>query len=132
VLVEAYIQGLLHPLRHLSGQVITPLACSDDRLGHLLQHLRKPTYGHAIERALHARSLAVYAWSQDVIRGDATTVSGTHEVSDRGRVQLGHSSDNRRRLYSSPGVSWKGIAATSRLRHKYHVAIVRYGIHLRA
>jgi transposase len=59
VSVEADIQGMHHTLSHLSGPVITPLDFSDDRLGHLLQHLRKPTYGHEIERALHARSLAV-------------------------------------------------------------------------
>src|SRR4029450_13789358 len=39
VSVEAYIQGMHHTLSHLSGQVITPLDCSDDRLGHLLKHL---------------------------------------------------------------------------------------------
>ena len=48
VSVEAYIQGMQHTLRHLSGQVITPLDFSDDRLGHLLRHLRKPTYWHEI------------------------------------------------------------------------------------
>ena len=67
---------------------------SDDRLGHLLQHLSKPTYWHEIERELHARSLEVYALSQDVIRCDATTVSGTHEVSEGGLLQFGHSKDD--------------------------------------
>src|SRR5207302_8638856 len=52
VSVEAYIQGMHHTLSHLSGQGITSLDCSDDRLGHLLKHLRKPTYWHEIEREL--------------------------------------------------------------------------------
>src|SRR6266851_5635935 len=94
VSVEAYIQGMHHTLSHLRGQVITPLDFSDDRLGHLLQHLSKPTYWHEIERELHARSLEVYALSQDVIRCDATTVSGTHEVSEGGLLQFGHSKDD--------------------------------------
>jgi transposase len=94
VSVEAYIQGMQHTLSRLSGQVITPLDFSDDRLSHLLQHLSKPTYWHEIERELNARSLEVYALSQDVIRCDATTVSSTHEVSDGGLVQFGHSKDD--------------------------------------
>src|SRR5881397_1558518 len=61
VSVEAYIQGMQHTLSRLSGQVITPLDFSDDRLGHLLQHLSKPTYWHEIERDLNARSLEVHA-----------------------------------------------------------------------
>ena len=59
VSVEAYIQGMHHTLSRLSGQVITPLDCSDDRLGHLLQHLSKPTYWHEIARELNPRSLEV-------------------------------------------------------------------------
>ena len=97
VSVEAYIQGMQHTLSHLSGQVITPLDFSDDRLGHLLQHLSKPTYWHEIERELNTRSLEVYALSQHVIRCDATTVSGTHEVRDGGLLQFGHSKDDPRR-----------------------------------
>jgi transposase len=97
VSVEAYIQGMQHTLSHLSGQVITPLDFSDDRLGQLLQHLSKATYWHEIERELHTRSLEVYALSQHVIRCDATTVSGTHEVRDGGLLQFGHSKDDPRR-----------------------------------
>jgi transposase len=93
VSVEAYIQGMQHTLSRLSGQVITPLDFSDDRLGHLLKHLSKPTYWHKIEQELNARSLAVYALSPDVIRCDATTVSGTHEVRAGGLLQFGHSND---------------------------------------
>jgi len=94
VSVEAYIQGMQHTLSHLSGQVITPLDFSDDRLGHLLKHLSKPTYWHQIEHDLNARSIAVYPLSQAVIRCDATTVSGDHEVTAGGLVQFGHSKDD--------------------------------------
>jgi len=84
VSMEAYVKGMHNTLSHLSGQVIEPLDCSDDRLGHLLKHLSKPIYWHEIERDLNERSLEVYAWLQDVIRCDATTVSGHHEVTERG------------------------------------------------
>src|SRR5712692_956481 len=65
VSVEAYIKGRQHTLGQLSGQDIEPLDWSDDRLARLLTHLSKPQYWHGIERDLNARSLEVYALSQD-------------------------------------------------------------------
>ena len=94
VSVETYLKGMHHTLSHLTAQVIEPLDFSDDRLSHLLKHLSKPTYWHAIERDLNARSIEVYDLSQDVIRCDATTVSGDHEVTEGGLVQFGHSKDD--------------------------------------
>ena len=63
-------------------------------MGHLLKHLSKPQSWHGIERDLNARSIEVYALSQDVIRCDATTVSGDHDVTDGGLLQFGHSKDD--------------------------------------
>jgi transposase len=94
VSVETYIKGMHHTLRHLTAQVIEPLDFSDDRLSHLLKHLSKPAYWHPIEHDLNARSIAVYDLSQDVIRCDATTVSGAHEVTAGGLFQFGHSKDD--------------------------------------
>jgi hypothetical protein len=84
VSVETYIKGMHQTLSRLTAQVIEPLDFSDDRLGHLLHHLSKPTYWHKIERDLNERSIEVYALPQDVIRCDATTVSGDHEVTAGG------------------------------------------------
>src|SRR5712691_8608842 len=94
VSVEAYITGMKHTLSQLTAQVIEPLDLSDDRLRHLLKHLSKPTYWHKIEGDLNARSIEVYALPQDVIRCDATTVSGDHEVTEGGLLQFGHSKDD--------------------------------------
>jgi transposase len=94
VSVAAYIKGMQHTLSALSAQAIEPLDCSDDRLGHLWQHLSKSTSWHKIEHDLHARSIEVYALPQDTIRCDATTVSGAHEVTAGGLVQFGHSKDD--------------------------------------
>jgi transposase len=94
VSVETYLKGMHHTLSCLTAQNIEPLDFSDDRLSHLLQHLSKPAYWHAIERDLNARSLEVYDLSQDVIRCDATTVSGDHEVTEASLVQFGHSKDD--------------------------------------
>ena len=94
VSVETYLKGMHHTLSHLTAQVIEPLDFSDDRLSHLLKHLSKPTYWHQIERDLNARSIEVYPLPQDVIRCDATTVSGDHEVTTEGLLQFGHSKDD--------------------------------------
>ncbi len=94
VSVETYLKGMKHTLSHLTAQVIEPLDFSDDRLSHLLKHLSKPTYWHQIERDLNERSIEIYDLSQDVIRCDATTVSGDHEVTEGGLVQFGHSKDD--------------------------------------
>jgi transposase len=94
VSVATDLQGMHHTLSHLTAQVIKPLDLSDDRLSHLLAHVSKPTSWHQIERDLHARSIEVYALSQDVIRCDATTVSGAHEVTAGGLGQFGQSKDD--------------------------------------
>jgi transposase len=94
VSVETYVKGMHHTLSHLTAQVIEPLDFSDDRLSHLLTHLSKPAYWHKIERDLNERSIEIYDLSRDVIRCDATTVSGAHEVAVDGLVQFGHSKDD--------------------------------------
>ena len=94
VAVEVYIQGMHHTLSRLTAQVIQPLDFSDDRLSHLLTHLSKPKYWHKIEQALNERSIEVHALPAEVIRCDATTVSGAHEVSAEGLLQFGHSKDD--------------------------------------
>src|SRR5215510_7396474 len=94
VSVAVYIQGMQHTLSRLTAQVIQPLDFSDDRLSHLRTHLSKPQYWHQIERALNERSIEVHAWPPEVIRCDATTVSGAHEVTAEGLLQFGHSQDD--------------------------------------
>jgi transposase len=94
VSVETYLKGMHHTLSRLTAQIIEPLDFSDDRLSHLLTHLSKPAYWHAIERDLNERSIAVYNLSPDVIRCDATTVSGDHEITAGGLLQFGHSKDD--------------------------------------
>ena len=94
VSVETYITGMQHTLSQLSAQAVEPLDFSDDRLSHLLKHLSKKTYWHQIEHDLNERSIEVYDLPQDVIRCDATTVSGDHEVIEGGLFQFGHSKDD--------------------------------------
>jgi transposase len=94
VSVETYLKGMHHTLSDLTAQVIEPLDFSDDRLSHLLTHLSNKAYWHQIERDLNVRSIEVHALPQDIIRCDATTVSGDHEVTEGGLLQFGHSKDD--------------------------------------
>ena len=94
VSVETYRKGMSHTLSRLTAQVIEPLDLSDDRLSHRLTHLSKAAYWHQIEKDLNARSIEVYDLQQNVIRCDATTVSGAHEVTSEGLFQFGHSKDD--------------------------------------
>ena len=94
VSVETYLKGMHHTLSRLTAQGIEPLDFSDDRLSRLLRHLSKPAYWHQIEKDLNARSIEVYDLHQNVIRCDATTVSGAHEVTAGGLFQFGHSKDD--------------------------------------
>src|SRR5207253_1173258 len=77
--VAGDIQGMQHPLRPLTAQVLTPLEGRDDRLGHLLPPGSTPPYWPQSARAWPARSIEVYAGPQDLLRCEATTVSGAHE-----------------------------------------------------
>lgn len=94
VSMETYVKGMLQTLRAVSGQAIEALDFSDDRLAHLLKHLSKPRYWQAIEHELNERSVEVYDLPTEVVRCDATTVSGYHEAVEEGLFQLGHSKDD--------------------------------------
>lgn len=97
VSLEAYIQRMKETLNRLTGQAIEALDFSDDRLAHLLKHLSKRKYWQGIERELNEISIEVYALPQEVIRCDATTVSGYHEVTEGALMQFGHSKDDPNR-----------------------------------
>ena len=94
VSVDTYLKGRHHTLSDLTAQVVEPLDFRDDRLSHLLQHLSHKAYWHQIERDLKARSIEVHALPQDLIRCDATTVSGDPQVTEGGLGQFGHSKDD--------------------------------------
>ena len=94
VSVEKYIKGMENTLSKLIGQKVDPLDFSDDRLAHLLKHMGKRKNWKNIERYLNERSIEIYELPEDVIRCDATTVSGYHEVIEDGLFQFGHSKDD--------------------------------------
>jgi len=94
VSVGQYIAGMRNTLSRLTGQEIEVLDFDDDRLSHLLNHLSQRKLWQAVEQELNQRTVELYELPTQVIRCDATTVSGHHEVMEGGLMQFGHSKDD--------------------------------------
>lgn len=94
VSVREYIAGMTHTLSELTGRRIEELDFTDDRLGILLKKLNNKEYWEKIEDDLNKRTIKVYELPTEVVRNDATTVSGCHETEENGLFQFGHSKDD--------------------------------------
>jgi len=85
----------LETLRCCSGQAVTELDFTDDRLADVLQALSDDVRWSAFESALNGNLLRVYDLSTEQVRVDATTASGYWTVTEEGLLQFGHSKDHR-------------------------------------
>ncbi|MDM8525400.1 IS1634 family transposase [Desulfococcaceae bacterium HSG8] len=94
VSAEAYIKGMRHTLENLAGCEICEADFTDDRLTNLLRYLSDRETWENIENDLNRKSVSVYELPAEVVRCDATTVSGHHEVTEDGMFQFGHSKDD--------------------------------------
>ena len=94
VVVRQYVKNLHQTLSEVTGQGVSELDFTDDRLGILLKYLSKQSYWESIEAELDKNTIRVYDLETDVVRCDATTASGYHEVTEGGLFQFGHSKDD--------------------------------------
>jgi transposase len=94
VVVRQYVKNLQQTLSEVTGQSISELDFTDDRLGLVLKYLSKSSYWELIEAELDRNTIRVYNLETDVVRCDATTASGYHEVTEGGLFQFGHSKDD--------------------------------------
>jgi transposase len=94
VTVRKWVAQAQYTLEHVTGLTIRDTDFTDDRLGIVLRHLSVQQYWQAIEADLGTRTVRVYDLKREVVRLDATTVSGYHEESEAGLMQFGHSKDN--------------------------------------
>jgi len=94
VAVETYAKNLSQTLSDAAGQPVSSLDFTDDRLGIVLKHLSKKSYWEKIEAELNTNTIRAYELETDVVRCDATTASGYHEVTEGGLFQFGHSKDD--------------------------------------
>ena len=96
VTVETYVKNVQQTLSHAAGQTVSSLDFTDDRLGIVLNHLSKPSYWEQIEAELDQHTIRAYELEPAVVRCDATTASGYHEVTEGGLFQFGQSKDDPR------------------------------------
>lgn len=92
--MEEYIKGTKITISELTSQTIDDKDFLDDRLSNFLSYLSKPEVWHGIENELNERTISVYELPQEIVRCDATTVSGYHEVTENRLFQFGHSKDD--------------------------------------
>jgi len=92
--MEEYIKGMKNTLSSFLGEDVNESDFATDRLAHLLKYLSRKSIWEPIEQALNERSIEVYDLPQEVVRCDATTVSGYHEGGETSLFQFGHSKDN--------------------------------------
>ena len=92
--VRDWVRQAHTTLEETTGLSIRDTDFTDDRLTIVLRELSQPEYWHAIERDLGQNTVRVYDLSAELVRLDATTISGYHDGSEEGLFQFGKSKDN--------------------------------------
>ncbi len=92
--VRDWVANAHTTLEKTTGLDIRDTDFTDDRLTILLRHLSDLEAWHKIETDLGSKIMSVYKIKSKVLRCDATTVSGNHEVTEDGLFQFGHSKDD--------------------------------------
>ncbi len=92
--VEDYANKMASTLSELTGQPVSGLDFTDDRLTKLLKYFSIAERWHKIEYDMGSNSITIYDLDGKNVRVDATTVSGHHEVVKGGIFQYGNAKDN--------------------------------------
>src|SRR5574341_1313757 len=93
--VEPWVAKRLGTLGATTGQAVTRVDCTDDRLEIVLQRLSDDERWSAFESALNQHTVRVYDLATERVQVDSTSASVYATVSDNGLFQLGHSKDYR-------------------------------------
>ena len=79
--VREWVAHRIHTLSSLSGQQISELDFTDDRLTNLLAYLSKKSAWHRVEHDFSQSVIEIYDLETNTFRVDATTISGHHQKS---------------------------------------------------
>ena len=93
--VEPWVAQRLWTLGGTTGQAVTRVDFTDDRLEIVLRHLSHDARWGAFESALNQHTVRVYDLSAARVHVDSTSASAYATVSDGGLFQFGHSKDYR-------------------------------------
>jgi transposase len=78
-----------------TGQAVTRVDCTDDRLAMVLRRLRDDERWGAFDAALPQHTVRVYDLSPERVHVDSPSASASATGSDAGLFQCGHSKDDR-------------------------------------
>ena len=93
--VEPWVATRLTTLEALTGQAVTRVDFTDDRLEILVRRLSCDESWNAFESALNQHTVRVYDLSRERVHVDSTSASAYATVSEGGLFQFGHSKDHR-------------------------------------
>jgi transposase len=93
--VEPWVAKRLWTLGTTTGQTVTRIDFTDDRLEIVLRRLSHDARWGAFESALNQHTVRVYDLSAERVHVDSTSASAYATVSDGGLFQFGHSKDYR-------------------------------------
>jgi len=93
--VEPWVAQRLWTLGATTGQAVTRVDFTDDRLEIVLRHLSDDTWWAAFESALNQHTVRVYDLSTARVHVDSTSASAYATVTEGGLFQFGHSKDYR-------------------------------------
>jgi transposase len=93
--VEPWVANRLWTLGVTTGQAVTRLDFTDDRLESVLRYLSDDTWWAAFESALNQHTVRVYDLAPARVHVDSTSASVYATVSEGGLFQCGHSKDER-------------------------------------
>ena len=92
--VREYISGMVTTLKQITGKEISELDFTDDRLSILVKYLSCNEYWEKIESELSEITIEAFDLENEIVRCDATTVSGYHQTTEDGIFQYGISKDD--------------------------------------
>src|SRR2546425_3747426 len=93
--VEPWVAKRLWTLGTTTGQMVTRVDFTDDRLESVLRRLSHDERWGAFESGLNQHTVRVYALSTERVHVDSTSANAYATVSEGGLLQLGHSKDDR-------------------------------------
>jgi transposase len=93
--VEPWVSQRLYTLGATTGQTVTRVDFTDDRLEMVLRRLSDDTRWAAFESALNQHTVRVYDLATARVHVDSTSASVYATVSEGGLFQFGHSKDDR-------------------------------------
>ncbi len=93
--VEPWVSQRLSTLGATTGQTVTRVDCTDDRLDMVLRRLRDATRWAACASALHQPTVRVDDLQAQRVHVDSTSASAYAPVTEVGLVQFGHSKEDR-------------------------------------